>query len=282
MLWPPTYSLFYTLTLQNLNKTNIMKSKNQNLSKPLKLAATLLLLGCSTTLHAQTILGVDFGSANNPVEQTDFDPFSVSENATAGPVTKSYTGLDEQWTADGTVAVTLAAGTTITATNNMLARNRSGVTPDSGSFTYNALYRDLIIAQNRPDMRIGISGLNANTTYDVRLFAYDQNESGTMLFTNETGTGSETASISWTASFDFANAGTDADTIFSAVLRLQTDSEGNLLIGGKRTDAGGAANRQAIIDGMQITAIPEPASVGALIGACAVALAFSRRGKRRG
>lgn len=251
-----------------------MKRKSSLLTPSLKLASVLI-LGCGASVSAQTILSVDFGSVNNPAAQTDFVVFNTSENATAGPIVRNYTNLNLDWTASGSVSVTLASGTNLAATGNMIARNRTGTAANSGSFTYNALYRDLVIAQNSANMRIGITGLNANTYYDVRIYAYDHDNAGTALFANATGTNTVSDTISWTAG-GINGANPDENLRFSTVLRVLTDSNGSLIIANTRQSGG---SNQAIINGIEIAAIPEPATAGVLfsVGALGAALARRRR-----
>ena len=219
--------------------------------------ALILAFFIASALGAESVLRVDFGKSTLPLSpvQSDFVSFATSVNAAQGPLKETFSGLGNQWTQNGTLTVTLASGPSLTDTNNLLSRDREEVSEDNGAFHYRALYRDTIIAQNKPHMVISVAGLKPETIYDVRLFAYDNTEQGTSTFTDETGTGSESATITWTPQFDFVGDKDDINEVFSTTLRIKSDNQGNITILNQRMQSS-SANRQAIINGLEIQPVP--------------------------
>ena len=129
-------------------------------------------------------------------------------------------------------------------------------------------------------MTIGLSGLLPNTEYDIRLYSFDNSESGTSVFSSTYGNGTQTTSISWTAGYAFSGTDPNSNMVFSSVLRLLTDSSGNLVILNTRTNAGTNPNRQAVITGLEVIAIPEPSTVGMILAAGALVMILSPSRRR--
>lgn len=248
------------------------------------LATATLSLGFlfASNLEAQLLLSMDFntlpaGQSVSPTE-SGYTGVTVNNAEFTGPFTTSFTGLSTSLSS-GTVGLTIAAGTTLTSTGAMLSRDRPATTADNGSFTYQALYRDFIISKYTtggiPKMTIGLSGLNASTEYLVTFYAYDNNNSGTISLQNTTGTGSQSGSISWTAGYAFNGANANENAKFSTTLRVQTDTLGNLTFLNTTTSGAGF---QGILNGIQVTAVPEPTAIALVIAGCG--LLFLRRRHR--
>jgi hypothetical protein len=262
---------------------------NRNTTTSIKVAALLLLCGGGPLLQGQTVLSVDFGSSDpfqkteSPV-QSGFEEFLISNVATSGPLFQTYGGLNKTWTSNGSVTITIASGTTLEGTGNILSRDRDATAADSAAFTYSSLYRDIMITSSSANMRIGISGLNPDAIYDVRVFAYDNNAGASMTFANATGTGSESGTITWTATYAFDGANTNENTIYSTVLRIQANGNGEILLSGLRSNSW----EEAIINGLEIIAIPpgpaipEPAISGLLLAATGILLASLRPRRSQG
>ncbi len=226
-----------------------MKTTLLSLAKILSLAFVL----AAPHGQAQSLLRVDFGKSNQPESptQSGFSPFTISLKASPGPMSQQFSGRERRWTDQGRIFVTLAAGNELTETHPLLARDREFAVPASGSFEAAALYRDFIIAHNRQFMVIGLAGLKPDTVYDIMLFCYDDVEDGTALFTNLTGTGGVSATIAWTKGASLAGA---KSTIFSAVMRIRSNREGEIVILNNRRLSSNV-NRQAILNGLEIFAV---------------------------
>lgn len=248
------------------------------------LATVTLSLGFlfASNLEAQLLLSMDFntmpaGGSASPTE-SGYTGVVVNNAEFTGPFTTSFTGLSTSLSS-GTVGLTIAAGTTLTSTGAMLSRDRPATTADNGSFTYQDLYRDFIISKYTtggiPKMTIGLSGLNASTEYLVTFYAYDNNNSGAISLQNTTGTGSQSGSISWTAGYAFNGANANENAKFSTTLRVQTDTLGNLTFINTTTSGAGF---QGILNGIQVTAVPEPTAIALVIAGCGIL--FLRRRHR--
>jgi hypothetical protein len=235
------------------------------------LSALLFACFMQASLQGQTFLRVDFGTYDfyvNPIinspAQPGFTEICIRNIGLPG-VTTVIPETDSQWT-NGSVEITIASGKSLDGTGTVLSRDRSNTTEDNGSFTYNALYRDIAIAQGTDYMSIGISGLKAETFYDIRVFAYDANNAGKQTFTNTTGTGDVSGSITWTAGYVFDGDNPDENRIFSTVLKIQSDGNGRITLLNQRTTS---LSNEALLNGLEITAvtaIPEP-SVSCLLAA---------------
>lgn len=242
---------------------------------PLKgiLALAAAVLVSASVSQAQLLLGVDFGVTNSAVE-TGYSGFGITSGTLAGPSTKSYTGISNLYTT-GTVAVTLAAGNTTTATGNLTARDRGTPSTNSGTFTYSDIYRDFINPSAGGNLTIGLTGLNANTQYTLTLYAYDNSNSRTMTYTDyTTGSAGASGTITWTAGYTFGS--TTSNDVFSTTLTLTSDATGSLVIRGTSNSGG------AIINGLQLSAVPEPSTVALCFVAAGIVVLRARRRNRCG
>jgi hypothetical protein len=243
------------------------------------LLAGLLTIAGLPALPAQNlVLGVDFdavGSSTSPT-QSGFQSFGISESAVAGPLQQSFAGLSTADTQTGTLTITLAHGSSITASGGIAATDRQ--TPsDNGSFTNGFLYRDLAFGQtNGAQFWVKIAGLNATTSYSVTFYSFEPADffTTTSTFINET-TGANHTPVSVTATSPItSNGGT---VTFTAI----TDSSGNLLFSetsSRLDNNGNPFNDQPLLNGFQISAIPEPSTYTVLAGLSVLGfMAYRRR-----
>lgn len=219
-----------------------------------------------STLSAQTFLSVDIGAGATPEAatiQAEFESIGIPVSNTAGPIEKTFAGLSTKFTATGSVVFTIASGTNLTGTGEFLTRDRGNPSTDSGNFTYSKLYRDAVMRtgsnSNGAPISLGFSGLKANSLYQIRFFAYDNNPSSsrTMNFIDwTTGAAGTTGSITFTGGYAFTE--TTDNHIFSTTLTVTSDADGKLLI--RETPGGGSY--PALLNGFLLTyaAIPEPAT----------------------
>jgi len=234
-------------------------------------AISLVMLG-SVRVFAAPLLSVDFGTTTSPVE-TGFQGFGISTGNTAGPLTTTYTGLDAAQSS-GSVTLTLTANNTLTATNNLNARDRTtnSTLVDQGSFTNAELYRD-IINSSTSVLSLGLSGLNSNTTYAVKFYVYDDAAgTKTITFTDLTsGAAGASGSVSFTGGYAFTS--TTSNDQFATLLTVTSDVAGKLVF------RAGSSSGSPSIGGVVIQAVPEPASLG--LSAFGVVLLGRRRTNRR-
>lgn len=229
----------------------------------------------ATVASAAPILAVDFGASQAPsLVETGFSEFELSNAVnTTGPVTRTF----------GSYSVTLAgsaavnAGGTFTSTGTMTARDRGQPVADNGTFTYNDVYRDFITLNAGTTMGIQLTGLTANASYEVTFYVYDNSNARTVNIKNITGAtnlapnGANEAlgSTSWTAGSSFGS--TTSNEVFSISGTVISDSLGRL------TFANTIGSGNALINGLTLTAIPEPSTYAALLGGAVAAAVVVRR-----
>lgn len=219
--------------------------------------------GATTVLNAIRLFGpptfaVDFGQTQTPsLVESGFNGFKVTNAGVAGPVTQTF----------GTIGVTVANGATVNAAGNLTAtgivnaRDRGQPATDTGTFTYNDVYRDFVT--NGATMAVQITGLLPETPYEVSFHAYDHLNSRTQTFTDITGATATSPNgvnialgdISWTAGATFGS--TTPNDIYARSATVTTDALGRLTI--KQT---GTAST-TLICGLRLWAPPpKPVHVG--------------------
>ncbi|MGI5868536.1 MAG: hypothetical protein ACOX9C_03700 [Kiritimatiellia bacterium] len=195
-------------------------------------------------------LNVDFGTDLRQV-QTGFCPFMAPTGDTDGPLTASYGALNTNG-CTGTVVIALAAGTNLTDTSRMLSRDRSAPSSNDGAFTYSDVYRDFVLAKdtNKP-FWIGLSGLTPEARYNLTFYAYDNNNTRTMTFTDyTTGVAGASGAVSYTAGSTF-DASTSND-VLSTSLKVKADATGQMLIRDMPSSGG-----FAIVNALRLDFLPD-------------------------
>jgi len=122
----------------------------------------------------QYFLNVDFNSNDGRITFSPtsngppiFSSFDVPSST--GAVSINNTFATDPFLTSGATTVTLFGDT-----GNISSRDRANSPSNGGSFTFGDLYRDFVVADNDSEtITIGLSGLNANTQYQVVFYAYD-------------------------------------------------------------------------------------------------------------
>lgn len=254
---------------------------------------SVILAGCfllPALLAAQTaFLSVDInaGTGTQSPTQPGFTGWGLTTGTGVGPLVTSFAGLDTTYTANGTVGLTLTFPTPNSSPGTYTSRDRTTTAADTGDFTYNALYRDLVGASSQGALIFNFTGLLANTTYELRFYAYDDSKtsSQTMTFTDWTsgsaGTGTSTGSVTFTGGYAFTGSADDNNR-FSTLITATSDSSGNLVI-----EETAGSTYPVLFNGFQISAaaaIPEPATYAVIYGSLVLigAVAYRRRQKNQG
>jgi hypothetical protein len=254
----------------------------KSLKLPLYLAGLLLL---PAFLSAQTtFLSVDInGGTGSTATQSGFTALGLTTGSGTGPVTTSFTGLSATYTETGTVGLTLTFTTTA-----YTARDRSTIVANTGSFTYSDLYRDFVNASvTGGNLTFGFTGLLANTTYQLRFYAYDATSTvgstKTFTFTDWTsgnaGTGGSTGSVTYTPGVSTFTGAAGDNYLYSTSITATTDASGNLSI--RETMGGSYA---ALFNGFEISSmssVPEPSTYAAIFGTLALVGAVALRRHRQ-
>jgi len=238
-----------------------------------------LLLSFAASSYAQ-LLSVDFNSINNAPPSptlTGFQAFNIDRAVNAAR-TASFTASDSS-----IVTVILPNGATS-------SRDR-GAVAGTGSFTYSDLYRDLAVQIAYPSPAAGgatptlaavnavtslkLTGLSLSTDYTIRLWSVNPGNDNNSVFewfnnTPQTFTmqGSE-ASLG-----TITNKSTPAptsNTDYSVFGTVRTNQSGELYFRHSATAGTGSLN------GFELTAIPEPSTVMALVVGGALVLVVHRR-----
>lgn len=143
---------------------------------------------------------------------------------------------------------------------------------NSGAFTYAELYRDFnYVATANGTIDYTVSGLAASTAYAVRVYAYDHGETGTHTVNFGPTSGSGTTGTSGAVTYVAGTAPT-TNHQYSTLLTLTTDAGGVLSF----TATGPNAINSLRVNGFEVSAVPEPASL-ALMGLGAVLVCRRRR-----
>lgn len=248
------------------------------MNKSILVGLTCLALVSAPSAFAEPILAVDFGQSQTPsLVETGFSEFEVGNSVTPALVTGTF----------GAYSVTLAgsaavdAGGTFTSAVGMTGRDRGNPTSDVGTFTYNDVYRDFVtLSSGALTMGIQLSGFTANTSYAVTFYVYDALNARSVTFKNITGANTTTpngvnqslGTTSWSAGSTFGS--TTSNEVFSVSGTAISDSLGRVTF--SNTINGGSA----LINGLTVTAIPEPSTSAILLGGVAAMAGIARRRRR--
>lgn len=231
-------------------------------------------LTVSAANAATTIASFDLGSTNAAVVQTGFTALGIANPGTgsapfAGPLSATSGSVTLQLTGGSTLAAatTMDVNGNYNSTSTLVARDRGTPSADVGGFTYSDIYRDFITANFQG---IQFSGLTANTTYEVRFYAYDNSGSRTQTFTDATpGSTGLSGTVTYTAAATF-DTNTPND-IFSTLISATSDAQGRLFF----TESGVGNTNVALFNAV-VVSIPEPSSAALVFGALGM-LAFRRK-----
>jgi len=136
-------------------------------------SALLALAASVNTVHAQTVLAVDFNmrGANETDTQSGFNSFAINS---VGSATLTQTGTVSR--VFGSYTVSLAG-----SGSNPGYVDRHRTTPtDSGALTQSALYRDFVFSSDTGSggLNVTVDGLLANQTYQVTIWSFDSGSTG--------------------------------------------------------------------------------------------------------
>jgi hypothetical protein len=225
----------------------------------------LAILATAATASA-SLLNVDFGLTSGPV-QTGFLGYDLPSTGAANPSqTYSVAGV-----ASGSITITTPGG-------GVSGRDR-GVITGTGTFTYSDLYRSLITALSRGNtattVTLQISQLDPSTDYSLQIWSNDpgynnnavyswyDTTSGTSAVLLGTITNKQPQTPAYYPNNDAFSITTTVHSNSSGMIKLaQNDSMGN-----------------GVINGLVISAVPEPASA-AVLGIALLTAGLSRRRSR--
>ena len=220
------------------------------------LALAMTLMTGLQPSHATPFLSVDFepsGSAGAGTE-TGFSSQAVAS--------KSHT------TSEGSVTVAVSGH------EGFFARNSVA---DSGAFTYGQLYDDFVYNNTGGTLSFTISGagIKADTDYSIRFFAYDRANLGStatngIIFDPVSDTTGSSGQIAYSTTSDPTS---NEQYSFVGIWRA-TDGSLDIDVTFVSDDLSGFDIVR--VNGLQISAIPEPGTLG-ILGLGLVALGFARR-----
>ncbi len=224
-------------------------------------------LGFGPGADAATVM-FDFGVSNDSgaFQQAGWTQFELSTGSNAAPITSSPDAV-EGWS----VTLTPAGGS-----GNIGGRNRDNGTgmfdaTTGGTFTLDNVYIDFIVSWEK----LSINNLDPSKTYDVQLIMFDDNvtDGRTQSVTNTTGGASDF--LGTTAGPGTGSGGVlDSDLVYSVFgTGLSPDGSGVL----EFTYTNSATGDRAITNGLIITEVPEPASLGVLSLGASLLLLRRRR-----
>lgn len=222
-------------------------------------ALSLLVFLCVSSASAATLLSVDIGNGN---AETGFTKWSVGgDGASIRTTTIGSYGLTM---AGGVVAADL---TTLNTRYSINERNRGGPT-DTGALTYGDVFSDRAVAtlipgqtvQSGAGLLLQISGFEPNTAYQVQLWGYEHNNTGSAKFVDfyDLSSGTETLIGGFTTT---AGQTPTTNNDFSVTGTVMSDANGNLIFKSRSNyDGLGIFNGITV---SSVAAVPEP-TVGML------------------
>lgn len=212
------------------------------------------------------ILNVDFGLPTGPV-QTGFQGFGAASSGTPNPShTYSVAGV-----ASGAITLTTPGG-------GVSGRDRGAIT-GSGTFTYSDLYRSLITAlakgSTATTVTLRISGLNPNTDYSLQIWSNDPGYNNGALYSWYDTTSGTSAVLLGTITNTQPPTATmyPNNNAFSITTTVHSSSSGMIQLA--QNDSMG----NGVINGLVISAVPEPASA-TVLGIAILTAGLHRRRSR--
>lgn len=249
------------------------------------LGASLVLALCASS-QAAMLLAVDFNDVRGTPTVTSptetgfqaFDRDTATEDTTVGNATQTYATLG----GNITVRFEFLFGQGLAQLGVPRDRGLNNL-GDNGTFTQGDLLRDLFTNVNETTngTTIYLSGLAANTPYQIKLFSYDNSNANSLFAyydtTATTGVGgTKTGTGTGTLLGQFNNqsgAGTypNDNNDFSLTATVTSSATGFISLGHTSSLSGGAVN------GFELTAVPEPSSAMAFVSGLAFLIVRRRR-----
>lgn len=248
---------------------------NLFLSQSSLLAVTALSFSLASA-RAAVIARFDAGDTTASEVQSGFTAIGVvgdTPGAYAGPQTAVNGGVTLRLTAGTTLAIatTKDGSGNFNSTGSLVSRDRTSPGADSGSFTYSDIYRDFLTSNA---LGIQLSGLTPASPYAITFYSYDNVGSRTQTFSDITpGSTGLSGTVIYTAGAIFNS--TTSNQVFSTTINATSDSVGRLFFSGTGVGTG-ASSSVAILNGVEVDAIPEPSAV-ALAGLSLLAAGRRRR-----
>jgi len=195
--------------------------------------------------RAQTILSVDFNDRTNniaPLTEPGFDPFFIIATDGSEAQTNASTRTFGPYT------VTLTGNGTLPGYND---RERSNPT-NSGAFTQSMLLRDFVFSTNLTvgsGLNLLLEGFTAGQVYQVTIWSYDYNSTGTPRVSDWTANGTL---VRENYTFAGGQAGFPTNNQqYQFSFKVTADPSGQILIQGRR-DAASGSNPSVFLNAFQV------------------------------
>ena len=240
-----------------------------------RLAAGLIALAITPTLHADPVLRVDLGGG---ATQSGFQTWNIGTDG-AGPKSTTFSATDLASVPTGTVGLTLAGGSdAANLANDTLSlntRTRVGAPTNGGAFTQADLMVDRVVTTGGAagtGLFLQLTGFAPSTPFAVQVWGYDTQAAG----------GAKVGNFNLLDRTNGAN--TSLGTFSATAGQLPTDNNTFSVSGTVTSDATGKIVFETIsnIDGTGIangfvisSAVPEPT------GTLFIAVGFAALARRR-
>ena len=222
-------------------------------------------LACALLMTSEaraSFLSLDFGAAG--FGQAGFQ--NVTPSTSVATASFPFTTPSDVTSGTTTVGLTSSAGNFRVIDRGTAANNL----PAGGAF--NNLYRDAVLPNDGATLTIGITGLNASTSYQLDLYSYDAQpvvRQETFTVTGGTLTGGTPTPSGNAVTF---TANTVPNNQYDDAARLTVTSTA----AGSITVVQSSTSTVPFLNGLEISAVPEPTSLG-LLGVGGLGLLARRR-----